>query len=56
MQSAGKGVNLITWVRNGHTCVIAGRNVSYATLLRLASADERAETASLQAAIGAQYV
>jgi hypothetical protein len=56
MQSAGNGVNLITWVRDGHTCVIAGRNVSYATLLKLASADERAEATSSQASVGAQYV
>lgn len=30
---------LITWLRDGHTCVIAGRSVSYATLLALAGAD-----------------
>jgi hypothetical protein len=29
----------ISWVRNGHTCVIAGRGVTYATLLKLATAD-----------------
>jgi hypothetical protein len=55
MQRTGD-VNLITWVRNGHTCVIAGHGVSYATLLRLASADERAEATSSQAAVGAEYV
>ena len=49
-------VNLITWVRNGHTCVIAGRNVSHATLLALASADERAEATSSQATVGTQYL
>ena len=49
-------VNLITWVRNGHTCVIAGRNVSHATLLRLASADERAEATSSQAKVGIEYL
>ena len=49
-------VNLITWVRNGHTCVIAGRNVSHATLLRLASADERAEAASPQAKVRTEYL
>ncbi|HWE13807.1 MAG TPA: hypothetical protein VG365_09865 [Solirubrobacteraceae bacterium] len=27
---------LVTWVRDGHTCVIAGRSVTYQTLLRLA--------------------
>jgi hypothetical protein len=32
---------LITWVRSGHTCVIAGRSVSYSTLQALAGADER---------------
>ena len=32
---------LITWVRSGHTCVIAGRSVSYRTLQELAGADER---------------
>jgi hypothetical protein len=32
---------LITWVRSGHTCVIAGRSVSYRTLRELAGADER---------------
>lgn len=30
----------ITWVRDGHTCVIAGRQVSGRTLLTLAAADE----------------
>ncbi len=30
---------LITWLRNGHTCVIAGQGVTYRTLLRLATAD-----------------
>jgi hypothetical protein len=29
---------LVTWVRDGHTCVIAGRSVSSRTLLRLAAA------------------
>jgi hypothetical protein len=28
---------LVTWIRDGHTCVIAGRNVANGTLLRLAS-------------------
>jgi hypothetical protein len=27
---------LVTWVQDGHTCVIAGRSVTYQTLLRLA--------------------
>jgi hypothetical protein len=30
--------HLVTWVRDGHTCVIAGRSVTYQTLLRLARA------------------
>jgi hypothetical protein len=30
----------VTWVRGGHTCVIAGRTVSNSTLLSLARADE----------------
>ncbi|MGI9184299.1 MAG: hypothetical protein ACR2GZ_04925 [Solirubrobacteraceae bacterium] len=32
---------LVTWLRSGHTCVIAGRGVSEVTLLRLATADGR---------------
>ena len=32
----------VTWLRSGHTCVIAGRGVSEATLLALATADVRA--------------
>jgi hypothetical protein len=32
---------LVTWVRAGHTCVIAGRSVSFEMLLALASADAR---------------
>jgi len=32
---------LVTWLRSGHTCVIAGRGVSEATLLGLATADAR---------------
>ena len=31
----------VTWVRDGHTCVIAGKTVSNRVLLRLAIADER---------------
>jgi hypothetical protein len=30
---------LVTWVRSGHTCVIAGRDVSFPTLLGLATGD-----------------
>ena len=35
------GVPLVTWLRAGHTCVIAGRGVAPATLLALATADPR---------------
>jgi hypothetical protein len=31
------GVQVITWLRNGHLCVVAGHGVESATLLRLAS-------------------
>jgi hypothetical protein len=34
------GVAVVTWLRNGHLCVVAGRGVSSATLLRLASWSE----------------
>jgi len=48
---------LISWVRSGHTCVIAGRSVSYASLLRLATEDERQEGATAQvAAERAEYL
>ena len=30
---------MVTWLRNGHTCVIAGRGVSNPMLLHLATAD-----------------
>jgi hypothetical protein len=42
---------LITWVRSGHTCVIAGRSVSDGTLRALAGADERDTGTSSQAAV-----
>ena len=35
---------LVTWVRDGRTCIIAGRSVSYQTLLRLARATGGSET------------
>lgn len=55
MQPSGDA-KLITWVRNGHTCIIASRNVSYGTLVALASADERAEASGAQATVGrAEY-
>jgi anti-sigma factor RsiW len=40
------GARAITWRRDGHTCVIAGRGVSDATLTALASADEGHSVAS----------
>ncbi len=33
--------HIVAWLREGHLCVVAGREVSPATLLRLASWDER---------------
>jgi hypothetical protein len=36
------GAQIITWRRDGHTCVIAGRSVARRTLLALAAADEQA--------------
>jgi hypothetical protein len=36
-----QGTRLVTWWRDGHTCVIAGRSVSSQTLLGLARSDER---------------
>ncbi|HUB77062.1 MAG TPA: hypothetical protein VL977_08390 [Solirubrobacteraceae bacterium] len=35
-------VNVVTWKRNGHLCIVAGRGVSTGTLLALASWHERA--------------
>jgi hypothetical protein len=40
------GVSVVTWVRDGHRCVLSGRGVSGAVLLKLASWDEDAPTAS----------
>jgi hypothetical protein len=34
------GVDVVTWLRDGHLCVVSGRGVSSATLLRLASWSE----------------
>ncbi|HUB76683.1 MAG TPA: hypothetical protein VL977_06485 [Solirubrobacteraceae bacterium] len=34
--------NVVTWRRDGHTCVIASRSVGRGTLLALAAADEQA--------------
>ncbi|HEY5431407.1 MAG TPA: hypothetical protein VIK04_19990 [Solirubrobacteraceae bacterium] len=39
-------LELITWLRSGHTCVIAGRGVSFDTLLRLAGSDNREAVSS----------
>lgn len=33
------GVPVLVWLRNGHLCVVSGRGVDGATLLRLASSD-----------------
>jgi hypothetical protein len=40
LQTSG-GARIISWVRSGHTCVIAGRSVTDARLVALATADER---------------
>lgn len=40
------GAAVVTWLRNGHLCVVSGRGVSSATLLRLASWSDRGTTAS----------
>jgi hypothetical protein len=40
LQSVGNA-RLVTWRRNGHTCVIAGHRVNDKTLLALASAESR---------------
>ena len=42
---ADGGGQAVVWVRDGHLCVVAGRNVSSATLLRLASWDDHAAVA-----------
>jgi hypothetical protein len=35
------GAQIVTWRRDGHTCVIAGRSIARSTLLALAAADEQ---------------
>jgi hypothetical protein len=40
------GAAVVTWLRNGHLCVVSGRGVSSATLLRLASWSDHDATAS----------
>lgn len=39
------GAAVVTWVRDGHMCVVSAHGVSGATLLRLASWDDRASAA-----------
>ena len=39
------GAQVISWLRDGHLCVVSGRDVSSATLLRLASWDDRGSLA-----------
>jgi hypothetical protein len=38
--SVEHGASVVTWLRDGHLCVVSGRGVSGATLLRLASWSE----------------
>lgn len=38
------GVNVVTWTRDGHLCVVSGRGVPGATLLTLASWDEQSQS------------
>ena len=40
------GASVVTWLRDGHLCVVSGHGVSSATLLRLASWSDRDATAS----------
>jgi hypothetical protein len=40
------GAAVVTWLRNGHLCVVSGRGVSSATLLGLASWSDHDTTAS----------
>jgi len=40
------GVPVVAWMREGHLCVVSGRGVGGATLLRLASWEERRAQAS----------
>jgi hypothetical protein len=40
------GAPVVTWVRDGHLCVVSGHRVGGATLLRLASLDEHHSVAS----------
>jgi hypothetical protein len=38
------GAAVVTWLRDGHLCVVSGRGVSSATLLKLASWSDRGQT------------
>jgi len=40
------GASVVTWLRDGHLCVVSGHGVSSATLLRLASWSDRDATPS----------
>ena len=40
------GVEVVTWLRGGHLCVVSGRGVDAATLLRLASWDSPRQVTS----------
>jgi hypothetical protein len=40
------GAAAVTWLRDGHLCVLSGRGVSSATLLGLASWSDHGATAS----------
>ena len=40
------GASVVTWLRDGHLCVVSGHGVSSATLLRLASWSDHGATAS----------
>lgn len=40
------GAPVVTWLREGHLCIVSGRGVNGATLLRLASWDDRRSVAS----------
>jgi hypothetical protein len=43
---AENGAAVVTWLRDGHLCVVSGRGVSSATLLRLASWSDHDATTS----------
>ena len=40
------GTEIVSWLRKGHLCVVAGRGVSSATLLKLASWTDHGAVAS----------